>query len=95
MSPEGRSGRSINAASESRSAVSDSCKSPLQACRWSEEPELVTKEENLDTVEEEPEIERNMGGSRWDRFLPEKSILNSSRQAFVSVCFFFGSGSSI
>jgi hypothetical protein len=79
MSGEEMSGRSRSAGSGGQAGMSEPSKTPLNS--WEQE-EIAVKKENPD-MEEEPEIERNMAASqvpsRWDRFLPEQSPLNSSR----------------
>jgi hypothetical protein len=79
MSGEEMSGRSRSAGSGGQSGMPEPSKTPLNS--WEQE-EIAVKKENPD-IEEEPEIERNMAASqvpsRWDRFLPEQSPLNSSR----------------
>ena len=79
MSGEEMSGRSRSAGSGGQAGMSEPSKTPLNS--WEQE-EIAVKKENAD-MEEEPEIERNMAASqvpsRWDRFLPEQSPLNSSR----------------
>jgi hypothetical protein len=73
------SGRSRSAGSGGQAGFSEPSKTPLNS---SEHEEIVVKKESPD-MEQEPEIERNMVASqvpsRWDRFLPEQSPLNSSR----------------
>jgi hypothetical protein len=79
LSGEEMSGRSRSAGSGGQASMSEHPKTPLNS--WEQE-EMAVKKENPD-MEEEPEIERNMATSqavsRWDRFLPEQSPLNSSR----------------
>ncbi len=79
MSGEEMSGRSISAGSGGQAGISEHSKTPLN---FLEHEEIAVKKENPD-MEQEPEIERNMDASqvvsRWDRFLPEQSPLNSSR----------------
>jgi hypothetical protein len=78
MSGEEMSGGSRSAGSGAQAGKSEPSKTPLNS--WEQE-EIAVKKENPD-MEEEPEIERNMAASqvpsRWDRFLPEQSPLNSS-----------------
>jgi hypothetical protein len=81
MSGEEMSGRSrsVGSSGQAGTGMSEPSKTPLNS--WEQE-EIAVKKENPD-MEEEPEIERNMVASqvpsRWDRFLPEQSPLNSSR----------------
>jgi hypothetical protein len=83
MSGEEMSGRSRSAGSVGQGGMSEPSKTPLNS--WEQE-EIAVKKENPD-MEEEPEIERNMVAShvlsRWDRFLPEQSPLNSSRSELL------------
>jgi hypothetical protein len=81
MSGEEISGRSRSAGSGGQAGTGMSEPSTTPFSSWEQE-EIAVKKESPD-IEEAPEIERNMAASqvpsRWDRFLPEQSPLNSSR----------------